>query len=86
MALADLIAAKSSAESRLASVTAELAGITPTAAGGLPDSPAGIQHRAYKDGLLAEIKTLQESIANLKTLIAENDTDGSDWQIVSLME
>ena len=86
MAVSDLTAAKESAEQRLAAVMAELAALTSSKAGGLPDSPAGIGHRSYKGGLLAEAKELRESIAGLKELIAANDDDGSAWQIVSEAE
>jgi len=86
MALSDLTAAKESAEVRLAAVMAELAALDGTKAGGLPDGPSGVGHQGYKAGLLNEAKTLQESIASLKQMISDNDSDGGLFEIVSEAE
>ena len=44
-------------------IAAELAALTSTAAGGKPNSEAGgIDHQGYKEGLMAELKALNEAI------------------------
>jgi len=87
MALSHLVAAKESAEVRLAAVMAELEALTSSAAGGKPNaSAAGIDHMGYKRMLLEEIKTLREEIAQLSELINDNDADGGCWEVVSEYE
>ena len=87
MALSHLVAAKESAEVRLAAVMAELEALTSSAAGGKPNAaPAGIDHMGYKKMLLEEIRVLREEIANLTDLINANDADGGVWEVLSEYE
>lgn len=63
----------------------ELAAMSATTAGGKPDaSKAGVQHRAYKDGLYAELTQIQEQLDRLDL----NATDGNTtvFEILSIGE
>jgi hypothetical protein len=50
-------------QARRSAILAELAVLDSTKAGGQPDSPAGIGHVAYKDGLYRELEAIDKRIA-----------------------